>query len=125
MRLEGAMGSFDKFGRQEEDDRAAALAEIRAKFDEAKNNFLSIVVEALSDADMAERRYIADLLRKEVLPAISVDLDPMRRALSIKTLQRLIAELRPPKNDTEMRHLDNAIMFHVMRRWQWNEVDHQ
>jgi hypothetical protein len=103
------------FGQQE-DDRAAALAEVGAKFDEAKKNLMSIVVEALSDADMSERRYIADLLGKDVLPALRVDPNPMSRALSIKTLQRLIAELRPPKNATEMSHLDSAITFHVLRR---------
>ena len=73
------------------------------------------MVEALSDADMSERRYIADLLGKDVLPALRVDPNPMSRALSIKTLQTF-AELRPPKNATEMSHLDNAITFHVLRR---------
>jgi hypothetical protein len=103
------------FGQQE-DDRAAALAEVGTKFDEAKKNFMAIVVEALSDADTSERRYIADLLGKDVLPASRADPNPMSRALSIKTLQTLISELRPPKNHREMSNLDNAIMFYVMRR---------
>ena len=48
---------------------------------------MSIAVEALSDADMSERRYIADSLGKDVLPALGADSNPMRRALSINAAE--------------------------------------
>jgi hypothetical protein len=105
--------------------RAAVLAEVGAKFDEAKKNLMSIVVEALSDADVSERRYVADLLGKDVLPALRADPNSMSRALSIKTPQRLIAELRPPKNDTKMSHLDNAIMLHVNTLARIQSLEHK
>ncbi|KAF3983162.1 MAG: hypothetical protein HFP81_00280 [Methylococcales symbiont of Hymedesmia sp. n. MRB-2018] len=83
-------------------------------FDTAKNEFLRILIKGLSDPEQRERQGCANLIQDKVIPALDLDNGPASKAASLATIQKLISELRPPKNDGEMNDLNNAA-FHYMR----------
>ena len=91
------------------------LDEPSARFCAWKGRVAMAVVEGLADPSPEDRRATADLLRSDFLAALDDDPDARIRALTAKTLERLARELRPPKNEEELSHLDNAAFYYCKR----------
>lgn len=103
--------------------KATAIESIASQFDVAKDEFLKIITEGLSDPDQQERKICANIIREKVIPALALDMNPASKAASLATVKVLISELRAPQNDAEINDLNNAA-FHYMRK-QLQEQSHQ
>jgi len=102
------------FGGKSKPEKMEALEAAAALFDTGKREFLKTLVEGLSDPDQHERQDCADLMRNKIIPALDLDNNPASKAASLATIERLISELRPPRDDAERNDLNNAV-FHYMR----------
>lgn len=95
-----------------------AIGGLAAQFDEGKNKVVQILLEGLSDPELQEREHCAQIIRDRFIPALDLDPGQASRAETLKTLQKLMIELRPPKSDAEMSDLNNAAFYYMMRKIQ-------
>jgi hypothetical protein len=93
----------------------AALEKLSVQFAQAQTKYLKLVTDGLADPDVEERKAHARMIADTLAPALVDDSNLATRSRSHKTLKTLIAELRPPKNESEMRDLNNACFFAVRR----------
>ena len=91
------------------------LEKLAVQFDQAQGKYLKLLIDGLSASEVGERRAGARVIADTVVPALVDDTNLETRSRSHKTLNALIAELRPPQNESEMRDLNNACFFAVRR----------
>jgi len=96
-------------------DKQSALETAAKMFERARAEYQRLFIEGLSDPSPDERAATARLLTSEVMPALDGDTNPESRALTLKTLSVLAAEVRAPQSLHERQDFDNA-MFHFTRR---------
>ena len=97
------------------DHESAVLEKLAVQFDQAQAKYLKLLIDGLQDPNVEVRRDYARLIADTVVPALDDDPNPETRALSLKTLNVLTAELRPPKNERELWELNNAAFYAVLR----------
>lgn len=93
----------------------AVLEKLSVQFDQAQAKYLKLLTDGLADPDVEERKVRARMIADTVVPALVDDTNLEARSRSLKTLNALMAELRPPKNESEIRNLNNACFFAVRR----------
>jgi|CXWL01.1.fsa_nt_gi hypothetical protein len=93
------------------------LEKLAVQFDQSQGKYLKMLIDGLSASEVEERRAWARarVIADTVVPALLDDTNLETRSRSHKTLNALIAELRPPQNESEMRELNNACFFAVRR----------
>jgi hypothetical protein len=91
------------------------LDEPSTQFCAWKGRVTIAVAEGLAGSTPDESRATADLIRSDFLPALEDDPDPATKARTERTLERLVRDLRPPKNDDEAADLDNAAFYYCKR----------
>jgi hypothetical protein len=102
-------------GKQADLENFAVLEKLAVQFDQAQAKYLKLLIDGLSDPDVAARRVHARMIADTVVPALVDDTNPETKARSLRTLNVLMTELRPPKNEHEMWDLKNAAFFTVNR----------
>ncbi len=102
-------------GKQADLEKLAVLENLAVHLDQVQGKYLKRLIDGLSDSDVGERRAYARIIADTVVPALVDDTNPETKARSLKTLNVLIAELRPPRNEGERWDLNNAAFFTVMR----------
>lgn len=114
MSFLGSLFGTEK-GKQADLEKPAILEQLAVQLDQAQAKYLKLLIDGLSDPDVAARKVHARLIADTVVPALVDDTNLETRARSLKTLNVLMAELRPPRNKHEMWDLNNAAFFTVMR----------
>lgn len=102
-------------GKQVDPEKLAVLEKLAVQFDQAAAKYLKLLIDGLSDQDAVARRVHARMMADTVVPALMDDTNLETRDRSLKTLNALMVELRPPKNEHEMLDLKNAAFFTVKR----------
>jgi len=88
-------------GKESKKSQQADLEKLAVQFDQAQRKYLKILIDGLTDSDVRERRACARIIADTVVPALDDDTNPETKARSLKTLNALMEELRPPQNDDE------------------------
>jgi hypothetical protein len=98
------------------------LYQIYNQIDNAKKEFTKIIVSGLSDVDPKEVTFTCELIKNELIPALELDKSESKKS-SLKTLNTLISERRPPKDKSELLDLKNASFFKIVNDTQKEVVD--
>lgn len=104
------------------DNSKNQLDQIYYQIENAKKEFTKIIVSGLSDKDPKEVTFTCELIKKELIPALELDKSESKES-SLKTLNTLISERRPPKNRFELLDLENAAFFKIVNDTQKEVVD--
>ncbi len=102
-------------------DNKNQLDQIYKQIENAKKEFTKIIVSGLSDSDPKEVTFTCELIKKELIPALELDKAESKKS-SLKTLNTLISERRPPKNNFELNDLENAAFFKIVNDTQKEAV---
>lgn len=89
------------------------LDQIYNQIEKSKKEYAKIIVSGLSDSDSKEVSFACDLIKKELIPALELDKSESKKS-SLNTLNNLISERRPPKNNDELLDLENAAFFKIV-----------
>lgn len=90
------------------------LDEMWQKMEIAKKEYSRIIVSGLSDTDFKEVNYACQIIKNELIPALELDADESKKS-SLKTLNILISERRPPKDQNELSDIENAAFFKLLK----------
>lgn len=102
-------------------DNKNQLDQIYNQIEKAKKEYAKIIVSGLSDSDPKEVTYTCELIKKELIPALELDKAESKKS-SLRTLNNLISERRPPKNNYELLDLENAAFFKIVNDTQKEAV---
>jgi len=94
-------------------DNKKQLDQIYKQTENAKKEFTKIIVSGLSDSDPKEVTFTCELIKKELIPALELDKAESKRS-SLETLNKLLTERRPPKDEHEFNDLENATFFKIL-----------
>ncbi len=100
------------------------LDQIYNQIEIAKKEYAKIIVSGLSDSDPKEMTFTCELIKKELIPALELDKGESKE-YSLKTLNTLISERRPPENDSELLDLENAAFFKIVYDTQKGVVEEE
>jgi len=116
------LGEAQKLAREwkpKDQDKKADLENLAVQFDQAQGKFLKLLIDGLSASDVADRRVCAKVIADTVVPAIVDNTNcpflPEVKARLLMTLDVLMGELRPPRNEDERLYLNEAAFFTVKR----------
>lgn len=98
--------------------KQADLEKLAVQLDQAQGKYLKVLIDGLSASDVGERRAWARIIADTVVPAVVDDTNcpwqPVAKAHLLMTLDVLMAELRPPRNEDERWELNQAAFYTVM-----------
>jgi len=106
------------------DNSKNQLDQIYNQIENAKKEFTKIIVAGLSDKDPKEVTFTCELIRKELIPALELD-KAESKEYSLKTLNTLISERRPPKSNSEINDLENAAFFKIVNDTQKGVIEEE
>jgi len=101
------------FGRKKKNVEGQ-LKQLYSQIDEAKKEFTKIIVKGLSENDSREVEFTCRIIRDELIPSLEYDKGESKMS-SLKTLNKLINERRPPKDEYELSDLENASFFKILK----------
>lgn len=105
-------------------DNKNQLDQIYNQIEKAKKEYAKIIVSGLSHSDLKEVTYTCELIKKELIPALDLDKAESKKS-SLNTLNNLISERRPPKNNYELLDLENAAFFKIVSDTQKGVVEEE
>ena len=94
-------------------EKKKLLDQMWDQIEDAKKEFAKIVISGLSDKDPNEVTFACQIIRKELIPALELDKAESKRS-SLDTLNKLLTERRPPKNEHEFDDLENSAFFKIV-----------
>jgi hypothetical protein len=100
------------------------LDQIYEQIESAKKEYSKIIVSGLSDSDPKEVTFTCEIIKKELIPALELDKAESKEH-SLKTLNVLISERRPPKNNFELNDLENAAFFKIVNDTQKGVIEEE
>jgi len=100
------------------------LDQLYNQIEKAKKEFAKIIISGLSDNDPKEVTFTCELIKKELIPALELDKAESKEN-SLNTLNSLIFERRPPKNNTELLDLENAAFFKIVNDTQKGVIEEE
>jgi hypothetical protein len=93
------------------------LDDFWVKHKQAVAGFREIIIEGLSDQDDQEYYDICLIIKNDLIPALEDDEGDQSRKSSIQTISDLINDRRAPKNEFEIKNLENAVFYYLLRRY--------
>ncbi len=100
------------------------LDQIYEQIESAKKEYAKIIVSGLSDSDPKEVTFTCELIEKELIPALELDKGESKK-YSLKTLNTLISERRPPKDNFELNDIENAAFFKIVSDTQKGVIEEE
>ena len=100
-------------------EKKKLLDQLWDQIEDAKKEFTKILISGLSDEDPNEVTFTCQIIRKELIPSLELDKAESKKS-SLDTLNKLLAERRPPKNEHEFDDLENAAFFKIV-----NDIDNK
>jgi len=106
------------------DNSKKQLDQLYNQIENAKKEFAKIIIEGLSDSDPREVTLTCEVIKKELIPALELDKGESKK-YSLNTLNTLISERRPPKNNSELLDLENAAFFKIVNDTQKGVIEEE
>jgi hypothetical protein len=94
-------------------EKKEQLDQIYHQIENTKKEFAKKIISGLSDSDPKEVTFACTVIKNELIPALEFDKSESKKS-SLQTLNTLIYERRPHKNNYELLDLENAAFFKIV-----------